>query len=249
MSWSFASAVVQIVMLAVAMALHGGAVSMDENPMLGPHYYILDVLGAKNVARIKEFGEWWRLLTPMLLHTGVLHLIGNLLVQLRTGSQLEYMWGHTQWLLIYIVSGIYATLCSCVLLPEGLSVGSSGALCGLVGAWLAFMLITWNQTSPYDKSERDQQVVSVGVSILLIIALSFLPLMDFGAHIGGMVAGAALSMAMFAGRLQIAAYRLATRIVGVVSVVTFGLFLIFWLLFVTEVDTRLLHLCGPRQEC
>merc|ERR1719499_2376213 len=147
-------------MLVIAIVSHKGFVSMDENPMFGPHYYTLDVLGAKNVARIMVLNEWWRLVTPMLLHTGVFHLLGNLLVQLRTGSQLEYLWGHASWLFIYIVSGVYATLCSCVMLPGGLSVGSSGALCGLIGAWFAFTLITWYQTSPVDVDERDQTVVS-----------------------------------------------------------------------------------------
>lgn len=248
-SWSMATAVLQVALLLIALGIHGGFAPLSENPMLGPPYYVLDVLGAKNVARIRSGGEWWRLLSPVLLHTGVFHLLGNLLVQLRTGSQLEVTWGHGNWLFIYVVSGGYASLTSCVMLPGGLSVGSSGSLCGLIGAWLAFTVMTWNQTLPHDVPERDQQVVSIIVSLAVIIGLSFLPLMDFGAHLGGMVAGAFLAMAIFAGRIQHEGYKLATRACGVGSTLCLGFGLLFWLRFVTPVDERLLHICGPEDVC
>merc|ERR1712194_789499 len=197
-------------------------------------------------------------------------------VQLRTGSQLEVIWGHGNWLFIYVASGGYASLASCVALPGGLSVGSSGSLCGLIGAWLAFTVMTWNQTLPHDVPERDQQVVSIIISLAMIIGLmchlkrtvdycycfvgwvsddvadirlSFLPLMDFGAHVGGMVAGAFLAMAIFAGRIQHEGYKRATRVCGVGSTLCLGFGLLFWLRFVTPVDERLLHICGPEDVC
>lgn len=249
LSWAVASAMVQVAMLVVAILAFDGFVPLHDNPMLGPHYYALDELGAKNVARIMLSDEWWRLLTPMLLHTGVLHLLGNLLVQLRTGAQLEYMWGHTSFFFIYIVSGVYATLCSCVMLPGALSVGSSGALCGLFGAWFSFMIITWNQTLPHDIPERNQQVLSISFSILLVGGLSFLPLMDFGAHLGGMAAGATLAMPIFADRLQHEGYRWATRVIGILLAVGLFLALVGWLFFATEVDENLLRICKPGDQC
>jgi len=245
LSWSVTIALAQVVILVVAIQLHGGFVGVEQNPSIGPHYHALDAMGAKNVAKILHGGEWWRILTPMLLHGGVMHLVGNLLVQLRTAAVLELLWGHSAWLLVYVVSGAYATLASCVVLPKQLGVGSSGSLCGLIGAWLSFTLITWNQTLPYDIKARDQQVVSIIFSILMIIGLSFMPMLDFAAHIGGLISGASLAMAVFAGRLQHRGTRWATRCLGVVICGGLIIGTLLLLLYNTEVDDRLFHLCVP----
>mmetsp|Transcript_1424 Transcript_1424/g.4642 ORF Transcript_1424/g.4642 Transcript_1424/m.4642 type:complete len:421 (+) Transcript_1424:118-1380(+) len=245
LSWSFLTALVQVVALVGAIVLYGGLISMDLNPMLGPHYHVFDGLGAKNAARILKRGEWWRLLTPMLLHAGWLHLLGNLSVQVRTGAMLEAVWGHGAWLLIYIASGAYGALAGCVVAPNHLGVGSSGALCGLIGAWGSFILITWNQTSPVDVKLRNEQTFSVGMSVLLILAISFLPPMDLAAHLGGLLVGATLAMALFAGRLQHTVWRHATRACGVASLCGLVAGALGWFLVSTEVDERLLHLCVP----
>lgn len=245
LSWSICIAVLQAAALFLALGLSGGFVPLSRNPMLGPRYEVFDVLGAKNVARILQLHDWWRLLTPILLHTGVLHLAGNLVVQLRTGVQLEVMWGHTSWLVVYVCSGAFATLSSCIAMPRSLSVGSSGALCGLIGAWLAFIVITWNQTLPNDTKERDQQVFSLVFSILIIVALSFLPLMDFAAHLGGLAAGAFIALALFANRIQHRCYRIATRAVGCALLTGLGVGELAWFLTRTPVDEQLLHFCRP----
>ncbi|CAK9084818.1 Rhomboid-like protease 3, partial [Durusdinium trenchii] len=93
------------------------------------------------------------------------------------------------WLLIYFSSGIYANLLSCVLHPAVLGVGSSGCLCGLIGGWLSFLLITWNQTMPNDVKMRNAQTTSILISIVLVVVFSFMPLMDLAAHIGGLIMG------------------------------------------------------------
>lgn len=246
LTWSAVLGAVQVAVLAIIIAVDG--VHPQENFLLGPHHHALDAAGAKNAARILRRGEWWRLLAPVFLHAGLLHLLGNLFMQLRTGVMLELLWGHGAWLAVYLWSGAFANLVSCAALPGNLGVGSSGALCGLVGAWLAFTLITWNQTLPLDVGERNQQVLSISFCIVLIIALSFFPLMDFAAHLGGLVGGASLAMALFAGRLQHTGYRVATRTAGVILVIGLTTGVLCWLVFLTEVDDRLLALCGPA-EC
>jgi len=220
----------------------------SSNPMLGPHYHIFDPMGAKNAARIRWNGEWWRLLTPMVLHAGWLHLLGNLSVQLRTGAMLEAVWGHTPWLCIYLASGAFGVLASCIATPDHLGVGSSGALCGLLGAWGSFILITWNQTSPVDVKLRNAQTFSVAMSVVLIIALSFLPLMDFAAHVGGLLMGAATAMVLFAGRLQHQAWSRSTRACGVFLLVAALSGTLAWFLTMTKPDEKLLELCVP-PEC
>merc|ERR1711879_647449 len=175
-----------------------------------------------------------------MLHAGWLHLFGNLMVQFRTGTMLEVMWGHGHWLVIYVVSGVYGVLTGCATAPMHLGVGSSGALCGLIGAWLSFILITWNQTTPVDIRLRNSQAFSVGISVVTIICLSFLPLMDFAAHIGGLVMGSALAMILFGGRLQHSGWRRFTRASGIALFVLLYTGVFFWMFYFTEVDEAML---------
>jgi len=217
-------------------------VAPTDNAFIGPSAGVLDAFGAKNAARVLLLGEWWRLLTPMLLHSGLLHLLGNLLVQLRTGVLLEQHWGHALWLAVYVGSGAYGALVGCASMPARLSVGSSGALCGLIGAWFSFTLVTWNQTLPQDVGERNEQVGAICFCVVIIVAMSFLPWMDYAAHIGGLLAGAAWAMVLFGGRLQHKGYRVATRVAGVFLLVSLYGGALLWFLVFTEVDERMLHI-------
>jgi len=214
-SWSIFFALVQLTMLLVSVGLHGGFAPLSSNAMLGPDSAILDQMGAKNTARILHCQEWWRLVTPQLLHAGWFHYLTNLTVLLSTGVTLEVLWGHVHWMLIYNISGVFGTLVSSAALPDKLMVGASGALCGLIGAWLAFIAITWNQTLPADVKARNSQMCSVLVSILIIIASSNIPLMDAAAHLGGLIMGMALAAILFASRLQHHMWRILTRIIGI----------------------------------
>lgn len=244
-SFSTLFAVVQVAALLFTIVLSGSFVSPEKNPMLGPHYHVLDTVGAKNAAKILLRGEWWRIFTAEMLHAGLIHLAGNLCVQLRTGCALEVLWGHWFWLVIYISSGTYATLASCAFHPDRIGVGSSGALCGLIGAWLAFIVITWNQTLPADVSSRNTQAVSITGSIIIIVASSFLPLMDMAAHAGGLAMGASIAMVVFGTRLQSLPHRLSTLCMGVILVV--ALITCTTYIFVTHSDPNvlLLNLCQP----
>jgi len=84
---------------------------------------VLNTLGAKNAALIVYRHEWWRLLTPMLLHAGFIHLAVNVLIQLRVGVMLELEWGLKRFSVIYFVSGLTSSLLSCLALPDTIGVG------------------------------------------------------------------------------------------------------------------------------
>jgi len=246
LSWSMALAVVQVLALLAPLALFDGYAALEDNPMWGPSAYALDRMGAKNAARILHRHEWWRLCSPMLLHAGWLHLLGNLALQLRAGLALEALWGHTPWLVLYAASGCYASLVSCFLKPDALGVGSSGALCGIMGAWGPFIAITWNQTLPRDRKSRDAQLFVVLTSVVLVIPISFLPMVDWAAHLGGMAFGAALSLVVFGGRLQSRRWRAATYAAGL-SCTAACIALGAWLFLArTEPSESLLHICDPR---
>lgn len=243
-SFSFIFAIAQVVIF-VLLILKYKMDDIKRNPMLGPNYYVLDQNGAKNAARVKYEHEWWRLVTPILLHAGWLHLLSNLLLQMRLSIVLEVLWGHGAWLAIYILSGAYGSIASCIFMPNTLSVGSSGSLCGLIGAWVPFILSTWNQTLPRDLKLRNAQLMLVVSSIVLLVPLGFMPMVDSAAHGGGLMMGVVVACLIFGRRLQTPMWRIATQCFGGFGLVTLISASAYWFWFHTEPSRELLNLCPP----
>ena len=71
-------------MLIVALAM-GGVIPLSENPAIGPGTETFIKLGAKSAQLIKQ-GQIWRFITPIFLHAGILHLLVNLIAQVRTST-------------------------------------------------------------------------------------------------------------------------------------------------------------------
>jgi membrane associated rhomboid family serine protease len=247
LSWSFLlvipqllSVIFQLVVGYTWVAEDGVDFSGDYQHPTMTHQY--DAEGAKNAAKIIYWNEWWRLITPIFLHGGWLHFLGNAAVQLRTGMMLEAIWGRHVWLLIYLTSGIMGNVWSCIANPNMLSIGSSSSLSGIIGAWPVFIAITWNQTTPNDRKERDRMMVLVIFALVLLVAFSFMPMVDWAAHFGGMAAGMVVSATWFAQRLQTRSWRLATGVIGALS--SLALFVVSMAYMYTSVkpDERLLEL-------
>ena len=117
----------QTIILAIMMT-NCGVAPMNINPMLGPYPDALSEWGAKNAVNILDDGEWWRLITPIMLHAGVIHLLCNVAVQLETGAFFEREWGSGAWLVIYLVSAVGSSILSVIYMTDAVSVGSSGAV-------------------------------------------------------------------------------------------------------------------------
>ncbi len=150
-----------------------GYAPSSENPMYGPSGYTLVRYGAKDAALIKYKNEWWRLFTPIFLHAGIIHLISNVAIQLRVGGYLEVVFGAPRWLFIYFSSGIYGNMLSCVFLPDSVGIGSSGAVLGMLTAWIVWILFRWNKTPPEHKSNRNCQLLVVTAAVAMTLAFSF----------------------------------------------------------------------------
>jgi membrane associated rhomboid family serine protease len=105
------------------------------NPMIGPDSGVLVRSGAKVECLIlAPYSEWYRFLTPMWLHAGILHLLSNMNCVYQTGFSLEREFGWKRIGPLYLFGGIYGTMCSLVFLPDSLMVGASGAAFALLGA-------------------------------------------------------------------------------------------------------------------
>ena len=98
---------------------------------------VLYVMGGKVASNIAA-GEYWRLITPIMLHAGLFHLVINVFTQCMFGIQLEREWGASQIAVIYAVAGIYGNVLSVLFAPNALSIGCSGSVFGLFGAQVRF---------------------------------------------------------------------------------------------------------------
>jgi len=147
--------------------------------MLNPHSG-LQQWGASVPAPMMQ-GQWWRLITAGFLHGGVLHILMNSWVLFDLGAEVEQIYGTSRLIIFYIVSTVTGFWASSHI-GFHFSVGSSAGIFGLIGAMLAFGVT--------DKSSLGSAVKSLYMRwVIYGLVLSFIPGVDFWAHIGGLAGG------------------------------------------------------------
>lgn len=132
-------------------------------------------------------GDYWRLLTPVFMHSAVMHFLFNSFALILFAPALEAMLGRWKFLLIYLATGILGNVAT---LTAGLSypnhLGASGAIYGLLGLYL-FMI--WRRPQFIDAGSRQMILVLV----LIGAVYSFFPGINAYAHFGGLIAGFVLA--------------------------------------------------------
>jgi rhomboid protease GluP len=135
-------------------------------------------------------GQWWRLFTAMFLHFGVAHLLFNMLGLWSLGSLTERLYGWRSFLFIYLASGLCGSLTSLFWHPLVNSAGASGAIFGVLGALLAFMVNPRTRIAPHiANAQRNSALIFIGYNLLNGATHAGI---DNAAHLGGLVSGFAL---------------------------------------------------------
>lgn len=129
-------------------------------------------------------GEYWRLLTSMFIHGGVLHLIMNLIGLGIGSSLLEKDLGYVKLIVVYIICGILASLASIYWHENTVSVGASGAIFGLYGLILAFTVF-----KIYPNYMRGMTWMLLGLYAGVSLLFGFFGGIDNAAHFGGLISG------------------------------------------------------------
>jgi rhomboid protease GluP len=138
---------------------------------------------------LMQTGEYWRLAAAMFLHAGWVHVAANTWALYQLGTMYETLFGSARFALIYFVTGICASLSS-VMFSHDVAVGASGAVFGILGAFIFSLL-----RSPQYRHERwTRTLISeilfwIAVNIIIGFSVKFI---DNAAHIGGLVAGLVL---------------------------------------------------------
>ena len=131
-----------------------------------------------------ELNQWWRLVTAMFLHGGLIHIGFNMMSLFQLGPAVEELYGSSRFLFIYVVTGAFGFLCSSIGAGGHFSLGASGALLGLVGVLLA---VTSKRGGVYMRQIRSQLITST--VILFAMGLYGGIRIDNWAHGGGLAAG------------------------------------------------------------
>lgn len=135
-------------------------------------------------------GQWWRLLSATFLHAGFVHLAFNGYFLWVIGRAAEQAFGVRAFALVYFGSGVLASLTSLLWAPEVVSVGASGALFGVFGAFLGATLRRRDVLPPaFVKSIYRNAVVLVVLNLAIGLTLD---IVDLAAHGGGLLAGLAI---------------------------------------------------------
>ena len=161
---------------------------------LSPSLDTLEGFGALGPTALHD-GEWHRLVMATLLHLDPVHLALNLFCLVMVGVVLEPKIGGRAFAAIYAISAIGGSFGSLFLNPGNvLSVGASGAILGLFGAGMVLV-------EAYPAFERGRLRLQLG-RVLVPSLLPFLDRhgqgVDFGAHLGGAVVGAAVGALLLA---------------------------------------------------
>ncbi len=132
-------------------------------------------------------GQWWRLLSYMFLHIGIVHLAVNMWCLWDLGSLAEHIYGRVTFLAIYVITGLSGAILGLVWHPFVVVAGASGAIFGVAGALIACFYFG---KLPFPKQSIKAALLSLfafaGYNLFLGIVN---PRTDNAAHLGGLLSG------------------------------------------------------------
>ncbi|UCF67916.1 MAG: rhomboid family intramembrane serine protease [Acidobacteriota bacterium] len=184
-----------IVTLFVAMAM----ASAEGGLRFSVPTELLYQLGGKWREDILFHGQWWRLVNPIFLHAGLLHIGFNAYALANLGPVVEGMLGARRFLVVFFVCGVFSFIVSSWWSPRSFGVGASGALFGLIGFGITHGYLRGGALG------RNLARDLVRWALLgVLMALFPLPI-DNAAHAGGFIAGCLLGW-MISGRAPRSAF-------------------------------------------
>ncbi len=174
-------------------------------------HHVLIPFGAKVNFYIQARHEWWRFITPMFLHINLLHLLVNMYSLWIVGPYVEKLYGSAKFVVFWVLTGIAGFVASYLTVRQGVSIGpvarfifkpldnpaggASGALFGLVGVLFVFGI-----KFRHELPEGFKRAFGTGLlpMILLNLFIGYVGrgFIDNAAHLGGLVSGAVLALAV-----------------------------------------------------
>jgi rhomboid protease GluP len=158
--------------------------AIDGAGILRPDGYT-QIKWGSNYASLTLTGDWWRLITCVFIHFGILHLIMNMYALYMAGVYLEPMLGKVKYTVAYLATGLVASVVSLWWHKDGVnSAGASGAIFGMYGLFLGLLF-----TNLIPKKMRIALLQTIGIMVVFNIVYGMSAMVDNAAHIGGLLSG------------------------------------------------------------
>lgn len=126
--------------------------------------------------------EYYRIITYMFLHGGIMHLLLNMFSIYVFCCEYEKMVGTTKFIFVYIISGILSGL-TIYIISDGITVGASGAIFGIFGAMYAYSI---KNKYAFDLEAKKVLVIIMAMNIIFTFIT---PNVSVSGHFGGLIAG------------------------------------------------------------
>src|SRR5437773_4089240 len=160
-------------------------------------------------------GQWWRLLTSMFVHFGIIHVGLNMWCLWNLGRAAETLLGRFSYLLAYFVSGIFGSIASVYWHPMGVGAGASGAIFGMAGVLVSFVYL---KKTPAHLHINKNMLSSLGTFIFYnLVYGAAIPGISNAAHIGGLVMGLAVGALLPAAAASESSRRTRLSLVAIFS--------------------------------
>jgi rhomboid protease GluP len=169
---------INVIVFIIAGLMGAGWITADGEAMvrLGSNYSVL-TLG----------GQWWRLFTSMFLHFGAIHLLLNMWVLWSVGPTVERLFGSLYFALLYTFAGLCGSIASLLWHPLINSAGASGAIFGLFGGLLAFVINPRTHIpASIMSAQRNSALAFIAYNLIYGVSRTGI---DNAAHVGGLIGG------------------------------------------------------------
>ena len=182
--------IISIIAIAFMIVILLRSKSLEQIPGLIEKIYL--AVGFDSRSQVLS-GQVWRLITNTFLHFSLMHLAGNMVVLIYIGSLIEAKLGKWNYLLLYLFTGLCASVTSVLWREQGIAGGASGAIFGLFGVLLALL-----STGFYERNARRALLISTAI----FVAINIFPTssrIDHAAHFGGLISGYILGWIAYLG--------------------------------------------------
>ena len=168
-------------------------------------------------------GEWYRLLTAMVLHGGIIHIGFNSYVLFVFGPNVERAFGSARFVAMYVVAGLMGSALSFAVPPAQRSLGASGAIFGIVGVLLVYLYN--RRKSQFVRDSMRSLLTFIGINL----AIGFiLPYIDNFGHIGGLLGGILLGLGFDRPEAENEMSRPVVQVLTILLVAGAALGLVLW---------------------
>lgn len=169
------------------------------------------VMGVMFGPYVAYMNEYWRFVTPIFIHFGLAHFAVNSVILYFMGQQVEAIYGHARFFILYLMSGVMGNAMSFAFNQAGVqSAGASTSLFGLFGAFLILGL----------HFKNDYQIQAMVRQFALFVVLNFVfglfdQSIDIWGHVGGILGGFILGNALALPK-NFEKYSIHTRILSAI---------------------------------